>query len=163
MPVVASLAASAGGVSPWLSPLGTVVAAIAGALITGFGAASLKHRWDVQADDKRWRRDRESRLRAQRLAAFAQYLAARPNLRAARELTTRAADAASLVSNVRLAAANLLILLPDADQRATVESDLRAVEDWIASWLPGQATAASGDVPAPDAVLGLARQLAVEP
>jgi hypothetical protein len=162
MPVTGSLAASAHGIYPWLSPLGTVVAAIAGAVITGFGAASLKHRWDVRADDTRWRRDRESRVRAQRLAAFAEYLAVRPNLRAARELTTRPRDAAGMVSDVRLAAANLLIVLPDPDDRAAVLSDLKAVEDWLASWLPGQTSEGSGDVPAPDPILSLARRLAVE-
>jgi len=146
-----------------LPPIATVVAAIVGALITGFGAAMLKHKWDVRADDKRWRRNRDSRVRAQRLDAFARYLSARPDLRAVRSLMTKAGDPTAVVSEIRLAAANLLIVLSDPGQRAIVERDLLTVEEWVASWLDASSKADRTDVPSPQLILDLARALVVEP
>jgi hypothetical protein len=146
-----------------LPPVATVVAAILGALITGFGAAALKHKWDAAADDLRWQRERASRIRAQRLDAFAQYLAARPDLSAVRSLADRAGDPAVVVSAARLAAANLLILLSDADQRAVVERDLRTVENWVTSWSVPASRTDRTDVPTAKDILDLARELVVEP
>jgi hypothetical protein len=146
-----------------LPPIATVVAAIVGAVITGFWAAGLKHRWDVEADNKRWRRSRDSRVRAQRLDAFAQYLSARPDLRAVRSLMTRAEDPAAIISQIRLAAANLLIVLAEPGQRAIVERDRLTVEDWVASWLGASAEAGRTDVPSAELILDLARDLVVEP
>jgi hypothetical protein len=156
------LAADGDTLTQVLPPIATVVAAILGALITGFGAASLKHRWDAEADNIRWQRERTARIRAQRLSAFAEYLTARPDLNAVQALADKTGDATVVVSAARLAAAKLLILLPDANQRATVENDLRAVESWVASWLV-PSRAGRSDVPSSDLVLGLARQLATEP
>jgi hypothetical protein len=146
-----------------LPPTATVVAAIVGALITGFWAAGLKHKWDMEADDKRWRRSRDSRVRAQRLDAFAQYLSARPDLSAVRSLRTRAAEPAAIVSEIRLAAANLLIVLSDPGQRAIVERDRLTVEEWVASWLDAPSDAGRTDVPSAQLILDLARNLVVEP
>jgi hypothetical protein len=146
-----------------LPPVATVVAAVGGALITGFGAAGLKHKWDIEADDKRWRRNRDARVRAQRLDAFAQYLSARPDLRAVKSLLTRAGDPAAIVSGIRLATANLLIVLSEPEQRTIVERDLLTVEDWVASWLDAPANADRTDVPSAQPILDLARNLVVEP
>jgi hypothetical protein len=146
-----------------LPSVATVVAAIVGALITGFGAASLKHKWDSEADETAWRRDREARVRAQLLSAFAQYLAARPDLRAVRTLADKPDDAAGVVSAARLAAANLLILLPEPEQRAVVDDDLRTLEKWVASWLRPSSAVDRTDVPPAEPILDLARGLAVEP
>lgn len=86
------LSAAAAGGFTLTGPLATVIASIAGAIVTGFGAATLRHAWDVRADDKAWHRNRDARVRAQQLAAFGDYLAARPDLRA-----IRAIDALSLI------------------------------------------------------------------
>jgi len=72
-----------------LPSVATVSALIVGALITGFGAAPLKHRWDAGADETRWRRGSAARLRAQRLEAFGRYLTARPDLAVIRRSRTR--------------------------------------------------------------------------
>jgi hypothetical protein len=128
------------------------------AIITGFGAAALKHRWDSQAADKRWHREGADRLRRQRLDAFAHYLSARPDLGAVRDLPDRSPDLALTVSAARLAAASLLILLSKESQRAVVEADLRNVEDWVRSWsLPSRA--GRTDVPSAQPILELARSL----
>jgi hypothetical protein len=145
-----------------LPPIATVIAAILGALITGFGAATLKHRWDSEADNTRWQRESALRNRAQRLNAFAQYLSARPDLNTVRSLADESGDPTVVVSAIRLAAAHLLILLSDAHQRDIVESDLLTVENWVISWL-APSSAGRTDVPSPSRILDLARQLAVEP
>ncbi len=155
-------AASSGSLSQVLPPIATVVAAIAGALITGFGAARLKHKWDVEADDRRWRQDSDSRNRSRRLDAFAHYLSARPDLRVARAFALRTADPSAVVSDIRLAAANLLILLPHPNQRDIVERDLQMVEGWIDLWLESPAEARQRDVPTAQPILDLARDLVVE-
>jgi hypothetical protein len=114
------------------------VAAIVGALITGFGAAALKHKWDSEADQTRWLRERGSRDREQRLDAFAGYLAA------------------------RLAASKLLVLLSEGDQRDVVEKDLQKMVAWVTAWASPSFTART-DVPSADPILDLARKLVAEP
>ncbi len=157
-------ATAAGSTLPQiLPPVATVVSAIIGALITGFGAAALKHNWDSEADDTRWRRERSARIRAQRLDAFAQYLSARPDVNAVRALADSSGDSTVVVSAIRLAAANLLILLSDAGQRAVVENDLRTVENWVASWSVPSSRSNRTGVPSAQPVLDLARDLVVEP
>jgi hypothetical protein len=54
---------------PLITAGGTVVAAI----LTGFGAAALKHRWDGQAERQRWDRERLERRRDELRLAFMQY------------------------------------------------------------------------------------------
>jgi hypothetical protein len=145
-----------------LTPLATIVAAILAALITGFGAAALKHKWDSEADETRWRREHTARERVQRLDAFAQYLAARPDLATAKSIAGRSADPAIVVSAARLAATRLLILLPNGDQRAVVEGDLQNMVDWVSSWA-APSTAGRKDVPSTQPILSLARELVVGP
>jgi hypothetical protein len=52
---------------------GIVMAAFITAILTGFGAAALKHRWDVRADNVRWERERQERRRDEPKAAFSEY------------------------------------------------------------------------------------------
>jgi hypothetical protein len=138
------------------------VAAIVGALITGFGAAALKHKWDSEADQTRWLRERGSRDREQRLDAFAGYLAARPDLNAAKSLANRSVDPAAIVSTARLAASKLLVLLSEGDQRDVVEKDLQKMVAWVTAWASPSFTART-DVPSADPILDLARKLVAEP
>lgn len=161
------IAATAAGsaTSAWtqvLPPVATVVAAIAGAIITGFGAASLRHKWDVEADERRWRRERDARVRAQRLEAFAAYLSARPNLNTVTAITAGSGDPAPVVSAARLAAANLMIFLPGEEQRDVVQADLQTVETWVGTWFTRSSTDLT-DVPSGEKILDLARSLVVEP
>lgn len=95
--------------------------------------------------------------------AFAQYLSARPDLRVARALAAEPGHSTAVISEIRLAAANLLILLPDPDQRVIVEQDLQTVVDWIDLWLKQPSKAIRTDVPSVQHVLELARDLVVEP
>ncbi len=144
-------------------PVATVLAAILGALITGFGAATLRHRWDVRADERKWNRNRDQRIRAQFLEAFSQYLAARPDFRTIPTITANPEDAAAIVSQIQLAAASLLILLADAEHREVIETDLSALVHWITESLNEPSKADWTDVPSTTAIIDLARRLAVEP
>jgi hypothetical protein len=139
-----------------------VTASIAGALITGFGAAALKHKWDAEADETRWRRDSAVRSRAQRLDAFGRYLTARPDLSAVQPLADSPGDAIDILTSVHLAGANLLILLPEEAQRAIVENDLRTVENWVAAWSVPSSRSDRTSAPSAKAILDLARALVAE-
>jgi hypothetical protein len=159
---VTELAASGHGIT-LSGPLATVLASIAGALITGFGAAALRHAWDVRADVKSWNRSRDQRVRAQLLEAFGRYLAARPDLRSADVLRVNRKEGAVIVSSLQLAAASLLILLTEAGDRQVVEKDCRALEDWVEAALQPRSIEDETGVPDAGAILDLARRLAVEP
>ena len=141
--------------------IGTVVAAILGAVITGFWAAGLKHKWDTEADEKRLRQERAARDRAQRLDAFAEYLDARPDLAAVTAIVRKEKSAAAVASPAQLAAARLLILLPDADQHAIVKDDLDQMMKWVAAWTAPSTEGHTG-VPSLEPILGLARALVIE-
>lgn len=147
--------------STFLSLLPSVAAVIV-ALITGFAAAAMKHKWDVAADEARWRREGTARVRSQQLEAFGRYLTARPDLRVIRTLADSPGDAALILSDIRLAAANLLILLPGAAAREVVEEDLRTVENWIAAWAAPSPHSSRADIPPAEAILDLARALTAE-
>ncbi len=162
MITIATVTTAGSTLTQVLPSVATVVSATIGALVTGFGAAALKHKWDSEADDTRWRRERSARIRAQRLEAFARYLSARPDLSAVRSLTDSSGDPAVVVSAIRLAAANLLILLPDAGQRDVVENDLRTVENWVASWSVSSSRSDRTGVPSAQPILDLARDLVIE-
>jgi len=144
-----------------LLAIATVIAAIVGAVITGFWAAGLKHKWDTEADEKRWRQERAARDRAQRLDAFAAYLAARPDLEAVTAITNKEKSAAAVVSPAELAAARLLILLPDADQHVVVKNDLDQIIRWVAAWAAPSTEGRTG-TPSLEPILGLARALVIE-
>jgi hypothetical protein len=144
-------------------PVATVLASIAGALITGFGAATLKHRWDIRAEARQWSRSRDQRIRAQLLEAFSGYLVARPDLQTIPAITANPEDATVVVSRIQLAAASLLILLAAAEDRDVIETDLARLEEWIAASLHEPSKANWKDGPPVAAILDLARRLAVEP
>jgi hypothetical protein len=57
---------------PLITAGGTVVAAI----LTGFGAATLKRRWDEKAESQRWNSERSERRREELRLAFMQYFEA---------------------------------------------------------------------------------------
>jgi hypothetical protein len=138
----------------------TPVASVVAALITGFGAASFKHMWDLKTDEKRWQRESSERMRAQRTEAFARYLSARPDISILHSLGDTI-HPATIVAAARLAAANLLIVLPEQDQRDIIEADLRAVEGWLAKRLNTPSRADFSAMPSAEQILALARSLAV--
>jgi hypothetical protein len=148
-------------VSTFVQVLPSAVAVVV-ALITGFGAAALKHKWDIAADEARWRQESSARLRAQRLDAFGRYLTARPDLNVVRSLADSPGDVTAVLSGIRLAAANLLILLPEAVQRTVVEDDLRTMESWVAAWLGSSPRSGRADIPSAESILDLARALVSE-
>jgi hypothetical protein len=51
----------------------TASATIVAALIVGFGAAALKHRWDTRDEQRRWDRERELRRQEDLRDAFSRY------------------------------------------------------------------------------------------
>jgi hypothetical protein len=55
---------------PLITASGTIVAA----MITGFLAAMLKHRWDKEASAETWRQERSERRRAELKVALVEYL-----------------------------------------------------------------------------------------
>lgn len=159
---MSALAAAGHGIT-LSGPTSTVLASIAGALITGFGAATLRHGWDVRADARSWNRGRDQRVRAQLLDAFSNYLAARPDLSAARAIASNPEDAVAILSKVQLAAASLLILLAEAGDRQVIEADVKALDRWVATSFDEPSIADLKEVPTAAAILDLARRLAVEP
>jgi hypothetical protein len=90
-----------GGIPPntadpnYLLLLITSGTAIVVAIITGFGAAALKHRWDVAADRLRWHRERSERRRDELRSAFASYFASRSSLERAMFIAARDRNVAS--------------------------------------------------------------------
>ena len=144
-----------------LPAIGTVAAAI----ITGFGAAALKRRWDVDSERVRWERESAGRDRQERIDAFRVYLAARPSraIIAQRVALTRHGgyvDLDSMVSALRLEAMRLLILLPDEGHRQVVEKDLEQVQVWMQT-VAQQLTQLDSvpDVATAEPLLALAREL----
>lgn len=59
----------------WIPAISAVTA-----IFTGFGAAGVKRRWDVQDDRRRWERERAERRREEIGAAFNDYLSARAEI-----------------------------------------------------------------------------------
>ena len=160
--MILGLAAAASGAVTLTQPVATVVAATVAALITGFGAAAIKHRWDVRTDERSWQRQRETRLRAQRLQAFADYLAARPDQTAAQGIV-QSRDATALIGALRRASMSLQILLPEPGQQQAVVRDREAVERWVGQLFSAPSVADRALAPPADEILSLARELAVEP
>jgi hypothetical protein len=154
-------AATSAVTSVSFSQILTQVASVVGALVTGFGAASFKHRWDVKTDEKRWQRESFERMRAQQTDAFARYLSARPDISILPSLGDTI-HPATIVAAARLAAANLLIILPEQGQRDIIEADLHAVEGWLAKRLNAPSRADISAVPSAEQILALARSLALE-
>jgi hypothetical protein len=140
-------------------------ATIFAALITGFGAAGAKQRWDARNERLKWARESEARARRERLEAFGAYLTARPNRASVgqRMLTVgggQSADLDSMLSAARLEAAKLLILLDDERDRTVVADDLEAVHQWLRDISRRLAELhLLPDVVTADAVLDLARRL----
>jgi hypothetical protein len=158
--VIMDVAASA-GTSAYFSQIITPVASVVGALVTGFGAASFKHRWDLKTDEKRWQRESFERMRTQQTDAFARYLSARPDVSILPSLGDTI-HPATIIAAARLAAANLLIILPEQGQRDIIEADLRAVEGWLAKRINAPSRADLSAVPSAEPILALARSLVLE-
>jgi len=155
--VIITAAASNVSFSQILTPIASVI----GALVTGFGAASFKHMWDVRTDERRWQRESFERMRAQQNDAFARYLSARPDINILPALGD-AIHPATIVATARLAAANLLIMLPEKGQRDIVEDDLHAVEGWLAKRISAPSRADFSALPSTEHILALARSLAAQ-
>lgn len=144
-----------------LAPIATVVAAI----ITGFGAAILKRRWDVDTESTRWLREANSRLRQERLDAFGIYLAARPNLAAVssslRSSLQEYVDLDGMFSLINLAGIRLLILLENEADAQVIEQDLEEIRAWMSrisrsiSNLPEQE-----EINSPEDLIRMARRIA---
>ena len=143
------------------------VATVLVALITGFGAAALKHKWDVDAERARWTREAGARLRRELLDAFSAYLVARPSRATVGQRlrgTGRGGvvDLESTLGALRLEAARLLILLDDQAHRRMVESDVAAVQDWLQQISRNLAEPTRiPELTTPDSILELARAVSV--
>jgi hypothetical protein len=64
----------------YLIPSITAAGGVVAAVITGFLAAGLKHRWDVRDTALRWERERDERRRDELKMAFGDYLSARAEI-----------------------------------------------------------------------------------
>lgn len=132
-------------------------AAVVAALITGFGAAALKRRWDVKDEQIRWLREREERTRKQRLDAFVDYLAARPTLAAVREVS-QPSRVPRLFNHLEIVGIRLQLLLEESAQQDVIRSDLRAVEKWLTDLAANiDDSNRWNEVPHPKAVIEIAR------
>ena len=104
------------------------------AVITGFGAAALKHRWDVAGEDTRWARESLERRRQELLLSLAEYLRVRTQLHAAlgRYAQDGSADRTLVVdvlNELELAAARARMLLAPGD-RQLLSQDVSDLHVW---------------------------------
>ncbi len=104
------------------------------ALATGFGAAALKHRWDVQDDERRWERERAERRREELKSEFNDFLAARGTLVTLMTKpfpeSTPFDRAIEILGEATRAAFQLQVSIGEEDG-AVIESDLRAIQLWL--------------------------------
>jgi hypothetical protein len=100
---------------------------------------------------------RDSRVRAQLLKTFSDYLAVRPHVRSVRAITANPEDALPIIGKLQLAAASLLISLAEAGDRAVVEADLKMLENWVAESIDSPSIADWTDVPPAAVILDLAQ------
>lgn len=136
----------------YVVPIVTVLVSGFVALVVGFGAASLKHKWDVQDDKRRWERERAERRREELKAAFGEYLDARHEAErsAVRFLLTGKPGDSQLRDAIGLrlthSLGHLRILL-DPTSSDKVKQDFDAFSSWLlvaASWPSG-----TEEIPAP--------------
>lgn len=149
----------------YLLPGITAAATGLAAIISGFFAAALKHRWDVQDDERRWQRERAERRREELKLAFNQYLTTRaevealltqkPEVGVVNEATQRVSVA---VRSLIRESTQLRVLLEDA---TTVNKDMRDFGDWVNAIL-NQWVGTAGPhlvVPSDELIRRLAKQL----
>jgi hypothetical protein len=151
---------------PVITASGTVVASIGAAILTGFRAAKVKHKRDVEDNDIRWGRERFERRRDELKSAFVRYLAARGRTEralvnvGARRTWEDIQVAGDAFSDFQLAFAELEILL-----REKVLLRFRVENQPFLNWLSEaykQATEAGvalDSAPSPQGVIDLAKVL----
>jgi hypothetical protein len=132
MAVILDAVADLSSLVPFIAPGGVVLAAI----ITGFAAAVLKHRWDVKAEDTRWERERSERRRDELKAAFTRYLTCRSSMDravfvAARDRTLANMDAVTIAqADWFHCLAELQTILDDVDFIA-MDEELKLFGQWL--------------------------------
>lgn len=112
------------------------------AILTGFGAAALKHRWDVAADALRWDRERSERRRDELKSAFTGYLASRNSLDralffAARDRNLAAMDVVFLGQiDYYLSLVELQTILANTSF-VEIEEELKVFPQWVQEMYAG--------------------------
>lgn len=143
---ILSLVADPSLIVPMITASGTLGAAA----LTGFGAATLKRRWDEQAEERRWRRERAERRRDELKSAFTRYLTSRTSLRdtVLKFQFDVGQDWVRAASDHELATNELMLLL-DNEQVQAVERDHRVVRRWTGEALR-ETLKPREDAPVPD-------------
>ncbi len=122
-------------------PAITAGAKIVAALIVGFGAAILRHRWDAVDDTRRWARERNERRREVLVDALAAYVAARGaaedavSVIPARPLTQHDLDVAARSVYVVMREVHRLQALIGEPDFSVVAEDVRRFNEWWADQL----------------------------
>lgn len=104
----------------YLAPAITAGATLVAATI-GFGAAALKHRWDVADNKRTWERERTERRRDELKTGAIEYLAARANV--VESFLVRRDDRAVIVTRATDAFENFCILLVNLPLASRVVTD----------------------------------------
>lgn len=115
-------------------PVITASATVLAAIIGGFLAAALKHRWDVQDDERRWGRERAERRREELKQAFNDYLAARAETEGLLAIHSFGAgtpvDGGRTFFTLLRRMTQLKVLLP-SDDVPTLEKDVEEFGNWV--------------------------------
>ena len=143
---------------PTITALATILAAI-----VGFSAAALKHRWDVQDDERRWERERAERRREELRLAFNDYVSSRSaleNLFTTQQFPNRGDDNFYALANALFRNGRKLQILLEDDGASIVLRDVSEFTDWLrAINLKDMSTYHVSVAPAEDELIRLAKQL----
>lgn len=127
------------------------------AILVGFGAAGLKHHWDVEDNTVRWGRERDERRRDELRAAFARYLAAREAL----DDWVRAGNRehAAVDTEFFLASTALQIILVNPDDASKIDSDTTSMGGWQKAYNAGFDIGAEPQYPSGRSIMDMAKRL----
>jgi hypothetical protein len=118
----------------YLIPAITAGATVGAAVISGFFAAALKHRWDVKDTYARWERERSERRREELKAAFNAYLAGRIEMETILSFPQLDAEAGrNAFTGIHLLSGHFtqLTVMLDNEHAAVVKADFECFGGWI--------------------------------
>jgi hypothetical protein len=120
----------------YLAPTITASATVLAAIIGGFLAAALKHRWDMKDTQAQWDRERAERRREELRAAFNEYLTNRAEILTLLELppkqfTQSQATNLLMFSRRTVSYFTQLKVMLEAPDMAIIQADTGALDEWI--------------------------------
>jgi hypothetical protein len=117
----------------YLIPGIAAAATLGASIVSGFGAAALKHKWDIEDNERRWERERAERRREELKAGFSAYLTARSEMEQTMFLTQVGESSnervSAIVSRFPKSFSQLRTLV-DAESAMEIQLDAGAVSKW---------------------------------